>query len=204
MEKAHVERDAAHVADEFERMEALIEAQTSGDAARRHALSLEKERKDAELEELQRRSRCSRERDAVSAELGDCDDKIQLARSKFERQLTRLAQRDDMVKASAADCATASWRLWTPRRGAATTSRRRRRRSSTASRGSATTRATNWSSPRGCGTRTRSGRARRRRAAKSPELHERASPSRRPRRSSTTRRRRGPASPTTRRATATR
>ncbi|KAH8096181.1 hypothetical protein JL720_3534 [Aureococcus anophagefferens] len=36
--------------------------------------------------------------------LGDCDDKIQLARSKFERQLTRLAQRDDMVKASAADC----------------------------------------------------------------------------------------------------
>ena len=82
MEKAHVERDAAHVADEFERMEALIEAQTSGDAARRHALSLEKERKDAELEELQRRlAVLSAERDAVSAELGDCDDKIQLART---------------------------------------------------------------------------------------------------------------------------
>ena len=44
------------------------------------------------------------ERDAVEAELDDCDGKIKLARSKFERQLQRLAQRDQMVKASAKDC----------------------------------------------------------------------------------------------------
>merc|ERR1719359_1911247 len=105
MERAHVDRDAALVADEFERMEQLIEQQTSGDLERRDALADQRALKELELEDLRRRvAVLEAERDAVEAELDDCDGKIKLARSKFERQLQRLAQRDQMVKASAKDC----------------------------------------------------------------------------------------------------
>ena len=106
MERAHVDRDAALVADEFERMEALIEQQTSGDLERRDALADQQALKELELDDLKRRvAILEAERDAVEAELEDCEGKVALARSKFERQLQRLAQRDSMVKASAQDCA---------------------------------------------------------------------------------------------------
>merc|ERR1719213_533188 len=86
-------------------MEQLIEQQTSGDLERRDALADQRALKELELEDLRRRvAVLEAERDAVEAELDDCDGKIKLARSKFERQLQRLAQRDQMVKASAKDC----------------------------------------------------------------------------------------------------
>ncbi|KAJ1460332.1 hypothetical protein M885DRAFT_585227 [Pelagophyceae sp. CCMP2097] len=105
MEKAHVERDAAHVAEEFERMETLIEAQTSVDAARREALDSTLAAKDVEIDELTvRLSTLASERDGLRAELGAAAAKIAEVRSKFERQLQRLEQREKMVKGSAHDC----------------------------------------------------------------------------------------------------
>ena len=71
MERAHVDRDAALVADEFERMEQLIEQQTSGDLERRDALADQRALKELELEDLRRRvAVLEAERDAVEAELG--------------------------------------------------------------------------------------------------------------------------------------
>ena len=107
MERAHVERDAAHVAEEFERMEKLIDAQTSGDATRRDKLLKDKAKKDADIDELRTRlASAIADRDAVDAELQAAEATIATARSKFERQLQRLEQRDAMVKASMADCDT--------------------------------------------------------------------------------------------------
>ena len=44
------------------------------------------------------------ERDAVEAELDDCDGKIKLAEHEASGNSRWLAQRDQMVKASAKDC----------------------------------------------------------------------------------------------------
>ncbi|CAN0015590.1 unnamed protein product [Pylaiella littoralis] len=105
LEKTHVERDWAHLEEELSQTEQAISVQTGGEDERMSKLRLMKMELEGEVKELEAQLEAKRGalREVVVG-LGEAEGRISAVRSKFERQLQRLRERERLVEVSRQDC----------------------------------------------------------------------------------------------------
>ena len=105
MDRGHVERDQRNLKDESDQIEQAIAAQTTVASEAKIELETRRIILDDDIEELRRLLVAKEtERAEILVQLREEDSKIQVVRDKFERQLNRLKEREDLITRSKVEC----------------------------------------------------------------------------------------------------
>lgn len=105
MTRGHILRDEQNFNEERDQIEEVIAAQTTAATDAKAELDSRRVILEDEIEELRQLLAAKKaERDEVLHKLQEEDSKIQVVRTKFDRQLNRLKEREDMISRSKSDC----------------------------------------------------------------------------------------------------